>query len=180
MDVFECIESRRSIREYAPKRVPRAATEKILHAGVMAPSAMHALPWKFIVIEDKAKQDELSGYALAAYGRIQGGLAKIAFLRGKNVFHDAPLVVLIVCEENGKWFREDAAAAAQNMFLAARSLGIGSCFIGMAVRLNESNEALAAAGVPKRHKVFAALAFGYPAKGWPKAEKREPKIISWA
>ena len=105
-------------------------------------------------------------------------LAKIK-LEGKTVFHDAPLVVIIACEDaSEKWAKEDSALAAENMFLAARALGVGSCFIGMAHALNQDAECLAAAGVPEGHKIFAVLAFGFPKGGkWPKGENREIKIL---
>ena len=174
MDVFEAISSRRSVRDYLDKKIPKADIERILRAAVQAPSARHVLPWKFIGIEDKKKQDRLGELALKRHAS-----GSVRDLHGKNLFHDAPLVILIACEEGGKWFKEDAALAAENAFLAARALGIGSCFIGLAHALNESEEELREAGVPPKHKIFAALAFGYP-KAWPPAEKREPNIISWA
>lgn len=182
MDVFECIESRRSVRDFENKKIPEADIQKILRAAVHAPSARHVLPWRFVVIESQVKLKELSALVVKRYGLL-GKALDLAWLRGKTVFHDAPLVVFIVCDARaergvGKWFREDAALATANAFLAARALGIGSCFIGMAHRLNDDEAALREAGVPPKHKVFAALAFGFPKNAkWPKGEKREIKII---
>ena len=178
MDVFECIAARRSVRDYDARRIPRDVVEKILDAAVCAPSAMHVLPWKFIIMEDQEKLKDLDARVKKAYGLL-GKAISVAFLKGKTVFHNAPLVILIVCEKSGQWFREDSALAAENAFLAARALGVGSCFIGMAHRLNDKEEDLQAAGVPKGHRIFAALAFGYPRGEWPKGEKRSPKIVSW-
>jgi len=178
MDVFECIESRRSIRDYDARPVSRDVVEKILNAAVCAPSAMHVLPWKFIVIENQEKLKDLDARIKKAWG-LMGKVVSLAFLKGKTVFHNAPLAILIVCEEKGEWFREDSALAAENAFLAARAQGVGSCFIGMAHRLNDKQEDLEAAGVPKGHRIFAAMAFGYPKGEWPKGEKRTPEIISW-
>ncbi|MEM0475179.1 MAG: nitroreductase family protein [Candidatus Norongarragalinales archaeon] len=177
MELFECIELRRSVRNFENKKIPESAIQKILSAAVQAPSARHVLPWKFVVIESKAKLREISAFVVKRYGLL-GRALDLAWLRGKTVFHDAPLVVLIVCKENVKWAREDSALAAENAFLAARALGIGSCFIGMAHVLNDDENALRAAGVPAGHKIFAALAFGFPKGGkWPEGERRAVKIV---
>lgn len=178
MDVFQCIAARRSVREYDARQVPRDVVERILDAVVCAPLARHVLPWKFIIIEDQEKLKDSDSRIKKAYG-LMGKVMGVAFLKGKTMFHNAPLVVLIVCEEGGEWFKEDSALAAENAFLAARALGVGLCFIGMAHRLNDKEEDLKAAGVSKGHKIFAAMAFGYPSGEWPKGEKRSPKIISW-
>jgi len=53
-DVMKLIKSRRSIRVYKDKKIPKNIIEKILEAGIWAPSAMNKQPWEFIVITDKA------------------------------------------------------------------------------------------------------------------------------
>lgn len=179
MDVFKAIEERRSVRDYDEnKKIPESAVQKILRAAVRAPSARHVLPWRFVVVESKAKHEDLSERVFDNYILPNERAAKLK-LEGKTVFHNAPLVIIIACDEaNAKWAKEDAALAAENAFLAARALGIGSCFIGMANKLNEEPEDLRAAGVPAGHKIFAALAFGYPKNGvWPKGERRTVKIL---
>ena len=49
---MDAIEQRRSIRAYQPKAVPHTALEDILRAGMLAPSAKNAQPWRFIVVQD--------------------------------------------------------------------------------------------------------------------------------
>ena len=179
MDVFEAIDERRSIRDYdEDKKIPEADLQKILHAAVHAPSARHVLPWRFVIVESKSKHEDLSERVFDNYILPNERAAK-AKLEGKTVFHNAPLVIIVSCEEaNAKWAKEDSALAVENMFLAARGLGIGSCFIGMANTLNDEPEDLKAAGIPEGHKIFAVLAFGFPKGGvWPKGEKREIKIL---
>lgn len=51
--LFETIYSRRSIRKFLDKPVPRSDIEKILDAAIQAPSGSNAQPWHFIVIEDR-------------------------------------------------------------------------------------------------------------------------------
>jgi nitroreductase len=71
----------------------------------------------------------------------------------------------------------DCALAAENMMLAAHSLGIGSCWIGLALHLGWDAEFLKEAGVPEGHKLVAPIIFGYPAKGERKAPARNADVI---
>ena len=177
-NVFECIAARRSVRDFERKKIPEDAIQKILGAAVQAPSARHVLPWRFVLIENEAKLRELSAVVVKRYGLL-GKAMNLAWLRGKTVFHEAPLVIIIACDEKASnWVKEDAALAAENAFLAARALGIGSCFIGMANVLNDEESVLRELGLSKGLKVFAVLAFGFPKDAkWPKGDKREIKII---
>jgi len=63
------------------------------------------------------------------------------------------------------------------MMLAAHSLGIGSCWIGLIMGLGEDKEFLKEAGVPEGHRLVASLIFGYPAKGERKATARNADVI---
>jgi nitroreductase len=63
------------------------------------------------------------------------------------------------------------------MMLAAHSLGIGSCWIGLALHLGRDTEFLREVEVPEGHKLVAPLIFGYPAKGNLKAPARNKDII---
>lgn len=71
----------------------------------------------------------------------------------------------------------DCALAAENMMLAAHSLGIGSCWIGLAKHLGSDREFLKEAGIPEGHKLIAPLIFGYPTKGDFKAPPRNADVI---
>jgi nitroreductase len=47
MDVYECIRTRRTVREFKPDPVPEAIVQKILQAGRWAPSSSNTQPWHF-------------------------------------------------------------------------------------------------------------------------------------
>lgn len=180
MDVFECIAKRRSIRSFLDKPVPKAVIKKLLQAAVLAPTARHREPWRFVVVQDAKKIAWLEERVKAQYGVFGLGSKAVSKIVGRpTVFYNAPLVVFIAAEKGGKWFREDCALAAQNAFLAARALRIGSCWIGRANVLNKDREALRELGIPRNHEILAALVFGFPRGSWPKTPKREPKILKW-
>ena len=53
------IYSRRSIRKYSDKQVPKEMIEQIIEAGVMSPSAKNRQPWKYIVFGGEHKSEFL-------------------------------------------------------------------------------------------------------------------------
>ena len=50
---MEIIKKRRSVREFTDEEISDSDIQKILEAGVAAPSAKNQQPWEFIVIRDK-------------------------------------------------------------------------------------------------------------------------------
>ena len=59
-DALTVMEERRSVRNYTGEMVSRGEVEKILHAAMAAPAAIHMLPWKFIVVTNKEKLEKLA------------------------------------------------------------------------------------------------------------------------
>ena len=60
MEFSELVHKRQSDRKYAPEPVAREHILKCLEAARLAPSACNSQPWKFIVVDDKAKLAELA------------------------------------------------------------------------------------------------------------------------
>lgn len=193
--VLDNIRNRRSIRKYKDKAIPKAIIKQIIEAGRYAPSSHNSQPWRFIVITNKKLIRELSDMIkewykhllklapLASFNKSLKRLAEAGKQRVESdkdmFFYDAPLLVLICAEPKG-FALVDCSCAAQNMMLAARSLGIGSCWIGFADRAFVSKKLMDKAGVPKGLKVMASLVFGYPLK-FPGivSRKEEADIVKW-
>lgn len=178
--VIDAITKRRSIRRYLDKPVPREIIELLLNTAVMSPSAMNKQPWRFIVIENKERIRELSEKVKKQMGLLGYGLRFAEIIQGKRdtIFHNAPLLIIIAADRNYKWSKIDCGIIAQSMFLAAYSLGLGSCYIGFANTLNNDKETLKELKVPENHEIISPLIFGYPAET-KEAEKREPRVVNW-
>jgi len=178
--VLDCIYSRRSVRDYLDKPVPKEIAEELLNAAVMAPSAMNTQPWHFSVVEGKENVARFSGLALGQRGLLGKGFGLGFKLAGKNsIFYDAPLLVVISGKRDYSYLKDDVNLAVQNMFLAANSLGLGSCWIGFGKPLNENPEARKELGIPDNFEIVAPLIFGYPKKGKKDTPKRTPKVLAW-
>lgn len=124
MDVFEAIKGRRSIRSFVPEPISDADLEKILEAGIAAPSAGNCQPWEFVIVKDPLNKQKL-----------------VRAARGQSFLAEAHAVVVICADINRTASRygergrnlyciQDTAAAAQNIHLAAYALGYGTCWVG--------------------------------------------------
>jgi nitroreductase len=115
MDTLQAILERRSIRKYRQEPLPEEDLRTILEAGRQAPSAANRQPWHIVVVGQPEQKDRV---AQACNGQMW--MADAAYI----------LVAVGLPQVSSKWYRVDVAIAMENMVLAARSLGYGTCWIG--------------------------------------------------
>ena len=158
MDFFDCISSRRSVRAYDSRPVEDEKLRKVLEAGRTAPTAHDFQPFRIVVVPTAGRSEEL--------GRIYK----------QPWFSTAPLVILVCALPGAAWSRRDgknyadvdAAIVMDHMILAARALGLGSCWIG-------AFDPAAAKDILKLDPGWEPIAFtplGYP-KESPEARPRK-------
>ena len=142
MSLVDVVLSRRSIRRYTKKEIPRDVLEKILEAGRQAPSAANRQPWHFIVITDNEIKKKLSQWQLSKF------VKDSAFTIVGCAYADDYLALI------------DTSIALQNMVIAAWALGIGSCWIAGF----EEDKAKQMLSIHEDWRVIALITFGYPAE----------------
>jgi len=152
MDTLECIKTRRSIRKYLDAPIPWDLISNILEAGRYAPSSGNLQNWKFIVVLDKGRKENIAEACLKQSWMTQ-----------------AP-VHIVVCAEPKKAERyygirgerlytvQNCAAVAMNMLLEAHNQGLGGCWIG-AFDEDMVKRALA---MPEEARPQVILTIGYP------------------
>ena len=60
MNLFEAIQTRRSIHNFIPgKKIPRDDLKKLFDLVALSPSSWNLQPWKFLVIEDEQKKADI-------------------------------------------------------------------------------------------------------------------------
>lgn len=184
MELTDAIRNRRAVREYTDQTIRRSEIEGIIDAAIQAPSAMNQQPWAFAVEMNRAKVEDYGNRAktwlLANLSRDSFGeharrmLEDPAFM----IFYHAPALVLVLAKSSDSQATEDACLAAQNLMLAARDRGLGTCWIGFArpwLNLPATRKEL---GLPAQYEVVAPIIVGYP-KAWPASHGRNPAEVYW-
>jgi nitroreductase len=106
---------------------------------------------------------ELGAYYENYYERVKEGLIEFDRTGLDQMFHGAPAAIVVACKAGASTPREDALLASQNILLAAHSMGLGSCLIGMAVNAMKNAPKLQnSIGIPNDERVYAVIALGYP------------------
>jgi len=183
MDLDTALASRRSVRDYTAEPVDEATIRRLIGAAVLAPSATNAQPWTFTVLRDRALLDRLSTAAkayLLAGGLPEGPGAERRRARladpDYQIFHHAPVVILISGAASDAWVVEDCALAAENLMLASIGLGLGTCWIGYAQRYLETAAGRALVGLPESILPVAPIVVGHPGAVPGATDRREPEI----
>ena len=118
MELWDAILTRRSIRRYTNQSIPDDLIEKLLIAGMHAPSARNKQPWHFIVVRKRELLDKISVIHPYAY-----------------MLKEAPLGIIICgdkkLEITEEYIVQDCSAATQNILLAAHSFGLGAVWLGI-------------------------------------------------
>jgi nitroreductase len=159
--------NRRSTRAYKQEQIKDDELQLILEAGQFAPSAINEQPWHFAVIQNKELLGKINEACKAAF--INSGNKRFedrAKEEGFNVFYNSPTLIIVSGEEQTVTPQIDCALALQNMFLAAESIGIGSCWIHAIAGILNSEEGQilrSQLGIPQGHLAYCSGAFGYKA-----------------
>lgn len=181
--VMETIKARRSVRTYFPKEVEEEKIQAILEAAVFAPSARNGQPWFFTVIENEGLLKEMNE-AIRRIMLSSGDEFLESRARRENfhVFHHAKTVILVSGKEDHPSAPVDCAAATENMLLAAKSLGVASCWIGFAGLLFSSPEGEAyrkPLQIPEGYRPLWAVALGYTLNYPEEAPERNWNVFAW-
>ena len=149
MELERVIRERYSVRKYKPDMIWDDELNRILEAGMLAPTGCNYQPQRIYVL----KSEE-------AIAKIRS-LTRCAF--------DAPIVLIIALDENADWKSpleegcragiQDVSIVADHMMLAAWELGIGSCW----VNYFKPSEVKKAFSLPENETPVMLMTLGYPA-----------------
>src|SRR5450830_1469552 len=185
MTVRRAIYGRCSVREYSPEIIDQPTLHSLLAAAVRAPTAMHGEPWQFVVIQDPAKLKRLSDLAKVTIAAESSRLhpdhkAPGLFSQpGFNVFYGASTLVVICAATTGRFEQADCWLAAENLMLAAHSMGLGTCVIGLAAAALNTPQWKAELKIPAEMTAYAPIIVGVPAGETPATGRQEPVVLAW-
>lgn len=170
--VIRNILSRRSIRNFSDKEIPRDVLEMLVKCGYHAPSGHNMQSWRFTVLTRKSDIEELKQKTSMAAG------AENVYFYG---FENPAALILVSNDVRNKYGCQDASCAAENIMLAATSLGLGSVWLNPLMTLREVSpvkELLDEYSIPDNHTVWAMIALGYPISDGARLQKNE-KVVNY-
>ncbi|WP_289001809.1 nitroreductase family protein [uncultured Megasphaera sp.] len=184
MEVATAINERRSIRKYTPEPLTREEIEKILTAGMMAPSSSNLQPWYFVVIESKENMERLKDIMAIATNNLMPYF-KSRFAKHPQVIADtsafvrllggAPVCILAFLLKDNYTLRlsaiQSVAAAIENMLLTATDMNLGSCWL-TAPLSGGVDDQIHAAFAPDKGELVAMVTLGHPDQA-PAAPRRK-------
>ncbi len=174
-EVINTIMARRSVRKYLDKPVEHAKLEKIALCGINAPNGMNNQRWAVRVVESKEWIDGTTAIFKKASPDMVSRDKNF-----KNMFRNAPNVICVATPNGAS--SVDAGMLGENMMLAAKSLGLGTCCLGGAVHFLNTNADckpfLDKLDLPEGYKIAFIVAVGYPDEQ-PQAKPRDASKIKY-
>ena len=152
MDLIDVMLKRRSVRNYTDDEIPNEKLNKILQAGLLAPTSRNRKPCSFLVVDDKETLEKLS----------KSKQSSSKFLKNAN----KAIVVVANALISDTWI-EDSSIALAFMHLMAAEQDIGSCWIQIHLRKSESGESSEdyvreVLGIDDYFRIVGILSLGIP------------------
>ena len=168
MNTLEAIRTRRSIRSYKSEMPKMEDINKILEAGIQAPTGKNTQGVTLIAITDKQTRDR--------YARTN------ATVLGRDIdpFYGAPVIIIALVKVGVPCQDYDGPIALENMMLAAHELGLGSCWIHRArqtFEMPEWQQWLKEIGCEGEYVGVGNLAIGYIDGEYPPEKEKNPGRI---
>jgi nitroreductase len=185
-EVIKNIKTRRAVRSYDPRPIPRDLLKSILDAANEAPSAMNSQPWRFVVVEEKESKRKLLQAALPQAKKItemvkDADPERYEMIKKRYaelpdpVYYSAPTIIFVI--GSGRYAAHSCPLACENMMLAAHSLGLGSCWVGFGSMVTEDAEARRILALNDDESIYGPILLGYPKGETARPTKREPKVM---
>jgi nitroreductase len=193
-EFYKLLESRRSIRKYKTEAPDRVLIEKILAAGMQAPSGKNRQNWRFFVVTGK-KREEYLKYSQKSWL----GIKDILKERLKPSLYDfterffftlgdAPVVIFCYShnsvDERYHTSIGSVYMAAENINLAAVAEGLGACTMGAPLEIKDDvDKFLGVVDLPEYKagelELLCAIVLGYPDHEPPKAARQTQGRVTW-
>ena len=165
MDAIQCIKTRRSIRKFEKRLVPRELIADILEYARWTPSGVNFQPWKvFVVTETELKQKLAKS---TKYG---------------SIMLNAPHTFVIYLDQTKQYHYtkhvQSIGAFFQTLLLALHAMGLGGVWIGEIYNHKEQVNEIFAVTNPKL-EFMGAIPFGYPAETGKSSRKDLSEFVIW-
>lgn len=194
MDVIEAMETCRAIRYLKPDPVPQALIEKVIYAATRASSPGNSQGWDFVVLRERATKAKLGPVLrerllplVQSMPTTPGSVTRM-ITGAQHLLHEFENIPVWIIVCGRKVYPPGAATdqmvdaalypAAQNLIVAARSLGLGTTFTTFQVATE--SEMRKVLGIPDDVSIAVCIALGYPDRPFgPVKRKPVAEVIHW-
>ncbi len=192
--IRDLVQSRRSVRQYRKKKVPREILESLFEIVRYAPSAMNLQTVLWQVIYDTEDVRMIGSTIISWMNRMRDEQRLQEFVIGSSfpyiidewkkgrdlITHGAPHLLITYARPEVYTAATDAVIATSYLDLIAPVFHLGSCWAGV-IRLaaEQSPEVLAAMDLPSGTLPQTALLIGYPALRPYTIPNRKPASVRW-
>lgn len=185
MSVMDAIYANCATRSFTPDVIDQATIDKILDAAVHAPTARHIEPWAFAVVQNTDILKRISERAKALtveHAHLlppehRERLVSRAQDPEANLFYNASTLIVIYGKNMGPFVTADCWLAAENLMLAATSLGLGACVIGLSTMALNTPEWKTELGATPDMTAHAAIILGVPDGERPAKIRKKPEVL---
>ena len=172
--LFNVIISKRSIRKYKNKEVPKDILDKVIDSMRYAPTAMNLRSLKCLLISGDQKIREITENIIDT---MESDKEKEIYRKriedGMNpFFYNAPHILLL--HSKGGWGEIDATIAITYAMLFAETLGLGSCWIGGIQKYLSEKKERAEKALGITDNICGIMILGYPAVKFHRSPPRSP------
>ncbi len=182
-NTLDIIKKRRTTRKFKQMQISDDEIHAIIEAGLYAPSAHNDQSWHFTVVQNRELISELNTATKNELKNIPDpSIQSMANNEDLNIFYGAPTLVIISGENTASLPYVDCAAATENMFIAAESLGLGGCwnaFVGYYFSNNKDDKTKRKLSIPAGYTPYYAAVFGYIETRGSKAPARKENKVKY-
>jgi nitroreductase len=158
--------NRRSVRDFTEAVVDEESLDKLVRAGMSAPTAKNMQPWSFIVVTGRETLDRLAEGL--PYGKMLGKAhAAIVVCALPELANNNSVELAVV----------DATCASENILLAAQALGLGSVWVASYPYEDRMEHVRGVLGIPGEVIPLCVLPLGHPVAVKPPIDKYRPEKI---
>jgi nitroreductase len=131
-ETIKTIMQRNSCRDFKGTPLTDEQLKTLVDAALAAPSGMNNQPWHLVVVKDKKIIDELDAEGMGMLAAAENKAGYQRFMdRGGKLLYNAPCLIYVL-SDGTTWAPVDCGILCENIALAAQSLGLSSCIVGMA------------------------------------------------
>ena len=195
MDVLEAMETCTAMRYFKDEPVPKPTLERLIYAATRASNPGNSQGWEFLIMDDPAIKATVGEKVLTAMAPFfetrpagRDGVEERMFQGAEHLAKNfARVPAWIVCmarkvypphDPQDSFMYSTVYPAAQNLIVAARALGVGTCFTtfpGVA-----EPEVRSLCNVPDDLHLFVYVAVGYPERKFmPVKRKPVEEVLTW-